>query len=184
MFVSGLILILNMLAVKRAGLSIDNSKDLGLVTIAMEFLEVAESRYAYSFYRHSPRSHTSYRYQPTGRILDILRAVWSSDTQPNNQLADTDAYESGAADPAALEFPSIFGSGLNEIYPHLGQSFAPIDASSAPQPGMSIEQLLADADTRPSMSIFEDELMAMWMAVPTDVAWVQYYTHLSLQVKT
>ncbi|KAJ7903353.1 fungal-specific transcription factor domain-containing protein [Mycena olivaceomarginata] len=152
-FVSGLILILNMLAVKRAGLSIDNSKDLGLVTIAMEFLEVAESRY-----------------QPTGRILDILRAVWSSDTQPNNQLADTDAYESGAADTAALEFPSIFGSGLNEIYPHLGQSFAPIDVSSGPQPGMSIEQLLADAGTRPSMSIFEDELMAMWMAVPTDGA--------------
>jgi hypothetical protein len=36
---------------------------------------------------------------------------------------------------------------------------------------MSIEQLLADAGTPDTRrSVFEDELMSMWMAVPTDVA--------------
>ncbi|KAJ7819920.1 hypothetical protein B0H14DRAFT_1349805 [Mycena olivaceomarginata] len=44
-FVSGLILLLNMLAAKRAGLSIDPNKDSTLVARAMDFLKVAESTY-------------------------------------------------------------------------------------------------------------------------------------------
>ncbi|KAJ7819914.1 fungal-specific transcription factor domain-containing protein [Mycena olivaceomarginata] len=161
-FVSGLILLLNMLAAKRVGISIDKNKDSVLVAMAMEFLKVAETRY-----------------QPVGRISDILRDVWSFDTQPNTQIPiDAGAYKNGAAEFAApgsqslSNFSSPLANELNGNYPHLDIPFTDTSGqSSGSKPGMSIEQLLADAGTPDTTrSVFEDELMSMWMAVPTDVA--------------
>ncbi|KAJ7206238.1 fungal-specific transcription factor domain-containing protein [Mycena haematopus] len=62
-FVSGIILVLNMLATKRAGIPLDpKSKDLPLVTTAMEILKFAEARL-----------------QPVGRLWELLQEIWSLD---------------------------------------------------------------------------------------------------------
>jgi hypothetical protein len=43
-FVSGLILALNIMAAKRAGLSVDKNRDMALVATSVQLLKVAESR--------------------------------------------------------------------------------------------------------------------------------------------
>lgn len=86
-----------------------------------------------------------------GRATDILRAMWTFDTQPTSTVIDAGAYKSGVAESAALQPPSIFvPNGVNE---------------TRPQPEHAQD---------PTSSVFEDELMSMWMAVPPDVACVRY----------
>jgi hypothetical protein len=63
---------------------------------------------------------------------------------------------------------------LDEYNPQLGQSFDSWNTAPSSdqlpefEPGMSIEQLLADSANAMD-SILDDELMSMWMAAPTDM---------------
>ncbi|KAF8146461.1 fungal-specific transcription factor domain-containing protein [Mycena galopus ATCC 62051] len=152
-FVSTLILALNMLATKQAGLSADKNKDIALVAMAMEILKVAESRLP-----------------PVGRLTDLLREVWALEghfPKENPPNANGDEAES-----SSLE------SNPNENFPQFGPSFesavTTVDTSGQSphlKPGMSIEQLLAATgapDT--TRSVFADEIMSMWMSVPTDIS--------------
>ncbi|KAF7347296.1 Zn(2)-C6 fungal-type domain-containing protein [Mycena venus] len=167
-FVSGIILVMNMLATKCVGL--EKNKDISLVGSAMEILKVAESRY-----------HTA------GRLLDIVREVRSfyGLFHPPNDHPDSFNAESVPGSSSfestneSTSTPGLFLPNIHDVfYPQHEQLFQPVadstlpyDQSSGPRPGMSIEQLLADTE-RPdaTKSIFGDELMSMWMAVPTDVA--------------
>jgi len=161
-----MILVLNLLATKRAGLSMDKNKDIALVATAMEILKVAESRY-----------------QPVGRLFDLLRGLWSFDRPlptpypPNNQNT-FDAGASTGSGSLQSTIPAPFISDIpDEFYAQHGQFFeSTSDHPSEPRSGMSGDQFFVDTYTPlATASMFEDELMSMWMAAPTDVAnWDTY----------
>ncbi|KAF7330158.1 Fungal-trans domain-containing protein [Mycena sanguinolenta] len=165
-FVSGLILAFNLLATKRSCLSISGTKDIVLVATAVEILKVAESRI-----------------QPAGRLLDLLREVWSFDgplppKYPSDNQIDGSAYKGGITEPPSLESQNVPGAHLSSgFYPDFRQSAQDSsDQSSGSSPGMSIEQLLAATSTADAArSIFEDEVMSMLLACPTHINdWEQY----------
>ncbi|KAJ7254317.1 fungal-specific transcription factor domain-containing protein, partial [Mycena haematopus] len=90
-FVSGIVLVLNMLATKRAGIPLDpKSKDLLLVATAMEILKFAEVRL-----------------QPVGRLWELLQEIWSLDGSlplaypPNSEQQ----HHSSKAGPSASTEP-------------------------------------------------------------------------------
>jgi hypothetical protein len=57
------------------------------------------------------------------------------------------------------------------------------DQSSQLEPGISVEQMLADASIQDTNNnIFDDELMSMWMAAPTDVAFVLCPRHACIRL--
>ncbi|KAF7336147.1 Zn(2)-C6 fungal-type domain-containing protein [Mycena venus] len=165
-FVSGIVLVLCMLGAKRSGLSANQEKDLAHIVTAMDILKVAESRS-----------------QSAGRLWEILRELCSLDgalplNSSTNNKADlvpvtaspTTITESSVAYPADEHLPQPSQPFDFEHHP------LPSDQSSGPRPGMSIEQLLADADPLDSMgSILDDEFMSMWMAAPTDVLTISHW---------
>ncbi|KAJ7238811.1 hypothetical protein B0H12DRAFT_1237715 [Mycena haematopus] len=166
-FVSGVVLVVYMLATKRAGLPVHRNKDLVHIATAMEVLKIAESRL-----------------QPVGRLWEILRDIRSLDgplSVTENQSHNNTAASTARAlnfrlttSPTILPEPSL-SNAAHELYPHLVESLhsdvwdvvLPSDDSQphALEPGMSIEQLLADAGPLDN-SILDDDLMSMWMAVP------------------
>ncbi|KAJ7855873.1 fungal-specific transcription factor domain-containing protein [Mycena olivaceomarginata] len=173
-FVSGIILVLNLLATKRAGLPLGKNEDLRLVATAMEILKFSESRL-----------------QPIGRLWELLQELWSLDGSlplshpPNSENSENNSVEPAASaaattpEPVCLPSTEIPPCNVPEdFFTQLRQSFeqpwntAPsFDQSSQLEPGISVEQMLADASIQDANnSIFDDELMSMWMAAPTDVA--------------
>ncbi|KAK7048220.1 fungal-trans domain-containing protein [Favolaschia claudopus] len=182
-FVSGIILVLNMLATKRAGLPVDKKKDLPLVATAMEILKFSESRL-----------------QPVGRLWELLREIWSIDgTLPNESPPPPDVRHRSAEVPTPTPAPASAPSpepnpvqsppqpngesGVGEdFFTQLRQSFE----QSLPDPqwsatpsftspsqldstGLSAEQFFHDPAAQNPQTLFDDELMSMWMATPTDV---------------
>ncbi|KAJ7043879.1 fungal-specific transcription factor domain-containing protein [Mycena alexandri] len=148
-FISGIILVLNSFGTKRSGRSMATDKDSNLIETAMELLKLMESRF-----------------QPIGRLWELLRELRSLDPLPVNYPA--------SGEPASV--PS-HGQRLDSGKLNQGSFFEPFpelsDRGRSPRlkPGMSIEQLLADTDHLTAMNgAFDDELMSMWMAVPTDIA--------------
>ncbi|KAJ7696009.1 fungal-specific transcription factor domain-containing protein [Mycena rosella] len=166
-FVSGVILMLNIFGNKRAGFSTATHKDLLLVETAIEFHKCAESRW-----------------QPAGRVRELLQELKSLDCPLLLRQLQNEA-------------PSVPNECMNpdKIHPNHGQPFEPIawnsmhsSHSSAPlgqNPGarVSVEQLLADTaefDTvnlssrspgNPSglsNGVIDDELMSLWMVAPTN----------------
>ncbi|KAJ7873877.1 fungal-specific transcription factor domain-containing protein [Mycena olivaceomarginata] len=165
-FVSGLILALNIMAAKRAGLSVDKNRDMALVATSVQLLKVAESRS-----------------QPVGRLVDLLMQVLAFDSplplnskhppKLNNDIVDAAADKRGVTvteSESSIEYPSPFVADVpNGFY---APPFEPADTSAqspspGPIPGMTIEQLLAVDTTKGN---WEDELMSLWMVVPTDAA--------------
>ncbi|KAJ7250039.1 fungal-specific transcription factor domain-containing protein [Mycena haematopus] len=148
-FVSGVILILYMLGTKRAGLPIDRNNDLLRVETALEILKFAEARL-----------------QPSGRVWELLQELRSLDeTLPMKDLPKVESD--------AVPIPSLSNG---QYYPQLEQSFdfwnSMVTSDQSPDSirAKSIEELLA-SDGQPFAveNIFDDELMSMWMAAPTDV---------------
>jgi hypothetical protein len=91
----------------------------------------------------------------------------------NNDIVDAAADKRGVTvteSESSIEYPSPFVLDVpNEFY---APPFEPADTSAqspspGPIPGMTIEQLLAVDTTKGN---WEDELMSLWMAVPTDAA--------------
>ncbi|KAJ7175407.1 fungal-specific transcription factor domain-containing protein [Mycena filopes] len=147
-FVSGIILILNLFGTQRAGASEEVTKDLAHLETAMEVMKFLESRL-----------------QPAGRLWDLLDQLRCLDPLPTNCPA------SGAI-ASRNQCPPPVPGGLPQgpLEPFFSE---PSDGrrSSDLKPGVSIEQLLADTDSSVAMDdVFDDELMSLWMAVPTDIA--------------
>jgi hypothetical protein len=110
----------------------------------------------------------------------MLRELLSIDGSlpPNAQLDPVDAGASKAAAPEPQSIPSkaenIPVPSLSEFPDGYSQPEPTFDSwndqSAGLRPGMSIEQLLAEADPLDSMdAIIDDELMSMWMAAPTNM---------------
>ncbi|KAF8205183.1 fungal-specific transcription factor domain-containing protein [Mycena galopus ATCC 62051] len=160
-FVSAVVLIVYMLATKRAGLPIHRNKDLILIATALDVLKVAESRL-----------------QAVGRLWEILRNICAldgplaipMDTQPHPERPVT----STPVPRSVLSLPRGSQSSLQAQSPEPEPDFWATLTSGESQsqsqshtlePGMSIEQLLADGDPLDS-SMLDDDLMSMWMGAP------------------
>ncbi|KAJ7212266.1 fungal-specific transcription factor domain-containing protein [Mycena pura] len=216
LFVSAIILMMNTLGDKRAGPSVD--KDKALATKAMEIIKFTETRY-----QTSGRLWEMLRQlQSNDSLLSgKQRLPQSSETQTQRGLVVGGGRVSEATPPGGFmkhsgstglhgHFPSV-AKGLFEQQRHGQQLFgsAPLWSRDADvlssdlnnshhdglKPGMSIEELLAEAGPMDSVGstnlagsepglandmdmVLDDELMAMWMAVPTDFAdinqWGEY----------
>ncbi|KAF8141076.1 fungal-specific transcription factor domain-containing protein [Mycena galopus ATCC 62051] len=170
-FVSGVVLVLYMLGTKRAGLPMDKNKDLMRVATALGILKLAESRF-----------------QPPGRLWEILRELWSLDG--SFPLTDIDPLrnESGSVDAtgaASRNIPTASYSppnALGEYYqPLFEQSFDSWNTNiptgdESIHKGQTIEELLAS--NVPVDSILDDELMSMWMAAPDMLNVQQWDTYM------
>ncbi|KAF7341126.1 Fungal-trans domain-containing protein [Mycena venus] len=162
-FLSGLVLVLYMVGTTRAGLPMDSQhRDLVHIATALDILKFAESRS-----------------QSVGRLWEVLRELWSLDgSLPPKYRSNyaPDSGDAGASDPATSG-PVSAATVPVEYHGQLGQSFdlwngttGSSDRSPVVKPGMTIEQLLADAATMESVLEVDDELMSIWMAAPTDVS--------------
>ncbi|KAK7063676.1 fungal-trans domain-containing protein [Favolaschia claudopus] len=156
--VAGLILAFNILAAKRAGLVVDRWRDSALIATALEVLKSGETRY-----------------QPVGRIRDLLQEICSNGPQNNQQPTNPAGVSGTGALQKQNETKNVGTSATQQLQsgglfdPTFSQSESDaFVASSDFTPGMSIEELLAD--TNPTRSALEDELMSLWTAVPTDFA--------------
>ncbi|KAJ6508264.1 fungal-specific transcription factor domain-containing protein [Mycena sanguinolenta] len=148
-FLAGVILVLYTLGTKRAGLPMDKNKDLAHVETALEILKFAEARL-----------------QPSGRSWELLMELRSLDGPLLTKAPPKD--QSDGAEGIAR--PSL----SNEQYPP--QFEQPIDSwnnmlTSCQPPesmlGKSVEELLASNGQPFTVeSIFDDNLMSMWMAAP------------------
>ncbi|KAJ7505475.1 fungal-specific transcription factor domain-containing protein [Mycena galericulata] len=170
-FVSAVILLMNIFGSRRVGLSIDNGKDLAQVEKAVEILNFGASRW-----------------QTAGRLRELILELQSMDysrpreglhwayggasglLQPNVVLKDSDPTcmtSEGNPVPSA-DFPGD----ADENFEQFGHPF---------EPGTSIEQLLANTHSlqqsdpkkdwttsEQENGILDDEIMSIWMAVPTD----------------
>ncbi|KAJ7645516.1 fungal-specific transcription factor domain-containing protein [Mycena polygramma] len=146
-FLSGIILVINVLGARRAGVSGDQSKDLALVEKAMDILKFAESRL-----------------QPVGRLWELLREVRSLDSPLHSPNKEPNSH-GGGTDKVVSE-PSLSNVPV-DFFPQHGQALHSDQTSHGPQTGTSIEQMLADTG---AMDVsFDEELLSMWMAAPTDV---------------
>ncbi|KAJ7043932.1 fungal-specific transcription factor domain-containing protein [Mycena alexandri] len=163
-FVSGLILGLNMFASKCAGL-MDMNRDLTYVQRAMDILKFRENRW-----------------QTLGRLYELLGELLSLDgpTQKTPHGAD----ESMKGNPLSVSTGSTVPE--SHLEPVLGSSF-PSNQYSEPRPATiieHIEQQLGDTiPLDPMHLVLDDELLSMWLAAPTDVStiglWDTYYANIN-----
>ncbi|KAJ7043931.1 fungal-specific transcription factor domain-containing protein [Mycena alexandri] len=175
-FVSGLLLGLNMFATKRAGL-MDMNRDLAYVERAMDILKFRENRW-----------------QPLGRLWELLGELLSLDG-PMSQKTSDGAAESTKDEHQPVPETSSTASGSSLYYqqqeptppePVWAGSFSS-DHSSEPRPAMTIEQieqqLASTIPLDPMHVVLDDELLSMWMAAPTDVSnigsWDAYYANIN-----
>ncbi|KAF7374513.1 Fungal-trans domain-containing protein [Mycena sanguinolenta] len=160
-FVSGVILVLHILATKRAGFPVDKNQDLLRVATALEILKFAESRL-----------------QPIGRLWELLRELWALDGPlPLDNLPKSDSHSNARS---ADVHTSAVSSG-QYYYPQLEQPFDySMLASNQPSSiqSKSMELLVSDVAQPHSSTAdgwFDDEIMSMWMAAPTDIVNPQHW---------
>ncbi|KAJ7043922.1 hypothetical protein C8F04DRAFT_1070952 [Mycena alexandri] len=148
-FVSGMILGLHLFGVKRANPSADVKKDLAHLETAMKILKFVESRS-----------------QSAGRLWELLRELRALDP-----LSTKFQSQGAAASAAVQELISVIpASALDGIYLRCDDH----DVFAHLKPGVSIEQLLSDTAPFFAMdTIFDDELLPMWIDIP-DVASVSH----------
>ncbi|KAJ7644260.1 fungal-specific transcription factor domain-containing protein [Roridomyces roridus] len=158
LFAAASTLLLNMYARQRANLPVNRAKDMELIGSALRILKISEARC-----------------QPAGRLWEIL--VDLQCLKPSHAITCPNASHSAAAErhravpsdptPSALtQYPASNNAGQFYQQPEQGETFGP---------GTSIEQLLAGTTPElgqwPASSengIFDDEMMSLWMAAPTD----------------
>ncbi|KAJ7725634.1 fungal-specific transcription factor domain-containing protein [Mycena maculata] len=160
---SAVILLLNIFVSRRAGLltEADKRRDLAQVRTALEILKFVELR-----------SHRA------GRLWDLVQELQSLDG-PAPRI-EVNQSQSGMpfGDPSPGNQPGASFSRVVDT--QHGQPF---------EPGMSIEQLLAETPTWNSSAeissgtFLDDEIMSMWMAAPTDLMdtnqWDTYMENLN-----
>jgi hypothetical protein len=122
--------------------------------------------------------HFGSRFQPVGRLWEILGEIWSFDGPfPKHPMNETDS--------AAREETSAVTDGpgppLTELYPQFEQSLEfwnntlssllLADQPVVPASEMSFDELLSAGDTVDAMdTALDDELFSMWMTMPKCVA--------------
>ncbi|KAJ7729640.1 fungal-specific transcription factor domain-containing protein [Mycena maculata] len=180
-FVSAVVLLLNFIGSKVVDVAIANQKDLTYVKPALAVLKLAESRS-----------------QQAGRLWEMLQGFLSFGARdfvgisvvgrpPPGPASVAPGPESGelsvmpgptmawpvppTSSPGNLEPPVSFASVAEEAHPQPAPTF---------EPGMSIEQLLADtnvldpsaispeSESTSGNNVLGDEIMSMWMTAPTD----------------
>ncbi|KAJ7265486.1 fungal-specific transcription factor domain-containing protein [Mycena haematopus] len=182
-FIAGVVLVLCALATTRTGEREKNRSnlkdlDLGRVATAMDILKYAESRV-----------------QTVGRLWDLLHQLWSLGgpvpplAAPQEGELGTSENENGVgvAPPTSPDIPpgsDFYNSPEPEPEPgyppppddflNLNHAFSLAvceDGVVGPRAGMSVEELLADADPLDTMAsiLLDDEQRSMWMAAPMDV---------------
>ncbi|KAJ6508989.1 fungal-specific transcription factor domain-containing protein [Mycena sanguinolenta] len=168
-FISGIILVLNTIATKRAGLPIDTIKeDLVLIETAMEILKFAE-----------------YRLKTVGRLRDLLGELRSLDgpfpqnPSPQNAEVGTNGTSNGQDSFYSQLPPSTgysdsvnsVGSSVNTFYSQLpvttGYTNSVLSAGHA-QSGSS--PLQPDPKLYTFDGVLDDELLSVWMTAPSDVS--------------
>ncbi|KAJ7505493.1 fungal-specific transcription factor domain-containing protein [Mycena galericulata] len=162
-FVSAVILIMSSFGSKRGGLSVDSSKDLAQVAKGMDMLNFAASRW-----------------QTAGRLCALVQELQSLELYSTHSGAPSVEQSNVLLTERPSPFmPSAWIPGPSATFSGVTDQFYAQDASSF-EPGTSIEQLLADAapseqgndwttSSDPANDIvLDDEVMSMWMAVPTD----------------
>ncbi|KAJ7707138.1 fungal-specific transcription factor domain-containing protein [Mycena metata] len=162
-FVSGVVLSLNIFATKRAGLH--PKKDLAQVERAMEILKFAQ-----------------HRWQAAGRLGELLGGLLSLDGlfPLKNLPSDTDELQPAKPRQSTFTMSGVSPSSTSVHDKPDGQPIpehlwsGPLSSDHfGPAPGVSIEQLLADTEPLDSMNIvLDDELLSMWMAAPIDISCV------------
>ncbi|KAK7048214.1 Zn(2)-C6 fungal-type domain-containing protein [Favolaschia claudopus] len=171
-FISGIILVLNMIATKRAGLSMDHNEDPILVDTAMEILKFAE-----------------YRLQTVGRLRDLLAELKALhdpesskpeetimvDAAPSMNVSDTSYTqlppstgfsEASIANGSASNVPDAFYSQIPPQSVYMNEALAAHHAQS-PR-GTHVEELLADTKLYTMDGALNDELLSVWMTAPDD----------------
>ncbi|KAF7335346.1 Fungal-trans domain-containing protein [Mycena sanguinolenta] len=187
-FISGVILVLSTVATTNcesrcAG---DKNKDLVHVTTAMEILKYAE-----------------HRIQTAGRMWDLLQHLLSlgrpvplapapqeEEQERMSEISSTSAADVGVGSVAPSGVPQEYYTlAVPEYTPPQDESYSYLDlrgvfssgreaVGMGPRAGMSVEELLADADPLDTMaSILNDEQRSMWMAAPMDAAFHQWDTY-------
>ncbi|KAJ7707151.1 fungal-specific transcription factor domain-containing protein [Mycena metata] len=168
-FVSSLILGLNMFATKRAGL-MDMNRDLAYIERAMAIFKFRENRW-----------------QILGRLWELLGELLSLDGPMAQKTSN------GAGESTKLEYrPPSTASESPPFEQEPAQ--APVWGSAFPSHQYSelglamtsehIDQQLGDAILlNPPQLVLDDELLSMWLAVPTDVSniasWDAYYANMN-----
>ncbi|KAJ7740271.1 fungal-specific transcription factor domain-containing protein [Mycena maculata] len=146
-FISAVILLLNTFGSKRAGLLLDADTDLGHVETALKILKFTELR----FHR-------------AGRFRDLIQELQSLDgLVPRNEVKHSAGESSELVDPSpSADLPPTLSANAPGV----------VNAQDRPsfEPGVSIEQLLAETDPAWDSSgpLLDNEMMSMWMAAPTD----------------
>ncbi|KAJ7163354.1 fungal-specific transcription factor domain-containing protein [Mycena filopes] len=182
-FVSGLLLGLNMFATKRAGL-MDMNKDLAYVERALDILKFRENRW-----------------QPLGRLWELLGELLSLDgpmsTKTSNGAAEPTQEKSQGASQVASQVAST-SSAVPEPRRDYKQPEPPRPEPAwnssyssnqyiDPRPAMSIgqieQQLAGTTPLDPMHVALDDELLSLLMSAPMDVAninsWDTYYANVN-----
>ncbi|KAJ7741999.1 fungal-specific transcription factor domain-containing protein [Mycena maculata] len=142
-FVSAVVLLLNTFGSKGAGHPVD--ADNAQVTTALKFLKFAELR-----------THRA------GRLWDLIHELQSLDGP-----AARDEVNPGAGGWSGFVDPSLFAANLP---PADVSGFVDAQRRESFEPGVSIEQLLAETDPAWDHSPFLDnETMSTWIAAPTNL---------------
>ncbi|KAJ6515345.1 fungal-specific transcription factor domain-containing protein [Mycena sanguinolenta] len=182
-FIAGVILVLYKVATTNRGSRCGEDKDRDLVQVAtaMEILKYAE-----------------HRVQTAGRLWDMLQQLWSLGgpvplspaPQEEERTSEIEVVSSTSTD-TDVGVGSVAPSDVSHEYytlampeytPLQDESYNFLDlegvspfcskaAGVGPRAGMSVEELLADADPLDTMaSILNDEQRSLWMAAPIDTA--------------
>ncbi|KAJ7650988.1 fungal-specific transcription factor domain-containing protein [Roridomyces roridus] len=152
LFISAVILLVNIFATKRAGMPLDVEKDLAQVQTAINVFRVCETRA-----------------QGTGRLCDLLVDLQSMDGYLSQRFpSKTDAQDDSGAQEHTSQNPSLNPRSLvGQFVSHDQPGF---------RPGVSIEQLLSDTQQHSSATStpgnpdsLDTELMSLWLATPADL---------------
>ncbi|KAJ7709658.1 fungal-specific transcription factor domain-containing protein [Mycena rosella] len=182
-FISGVILFLNIFRSRGASVSVDKNPDIARIRTAMTILKSAESRW-----------------QSAGRLWELLQELHSLDLKWPTQIkllpAESGASKAGVA-AAITTSRETSSTTQHEFHTNYTESFAPapyhpwnnihssdqsLPLNNDPDPNFSIEQLLADTaefDTLIpnsgwgdsaglSNNMIDDEFMSLLLAAPID----------------
>ncbi|KAF7346135.1 Zn(2)-C6 fungal-type domain-containing protein [Mycena sanguinolenta] len=168
-FISGIILVLNTIATKRAGLPIDTIKeDLVLIETAMEILKFAE-----------------YRLKTVGRLRDLLGELRTLDgpfpqsPSPRHTEVGTNGAGSNVQDSFYSQLPpsaayadpvSSVGSSENAFYSQLPVTAGYANAVLSSGHAQSGSSLHTDPKLFTFDGVLDDELLSVWMTAPSDVS--------------
>ncbi|KAK6984232.1 fungal-trans domain-containing protein [Favolaschia claudopus] len=161
-FVSGVVLVLYALATRRTGIRLERNQDLARVATALKMLKFTESRM-----------------QPAGRHWELLRELWLLDGPPPlyNSPSSSTASESSALDASFINMNSsnnmpgqVFPPGPDQAVPSWNRMLSRDPTPEEALQGKSVEELLGlNGDSSSNIAtIFDEQLMSLWMAPPDD----------------